>query len=485
MKTVKRKTPLKKAQAGKSYYSRKSGRSISQKAAERRVSKGKGIIDYVYGGKDAPGTGTNKGEYIGFSKESRKSSGPFGVSMKDAKPGRAIKQKGGTSKLPKPMAPVKTPRINMVTPEKNPRKKPMNLMPVRPKKVLLAREGGVIKKPKMMAGGTIPKAQAGGAQGRIDKRIAKNEAKKRLDVVKGERKAIQTKAKEETRTIKAVNKNTRSKVEGYDSTKDKKEKTGEGVRKTIGALRSKEKNINVKGDRRLVGNNSTSTKIDNSVKTESTNLNNSSSATQKQKQNTGSNNKSSDNRRRDPRGPVPGRENELKRPSSPKEPIKTIDKNPRSIPPGMTRKQIEDIFKSGRYKTMQKGGSKPKAMYGKTVKPTMMKKGGVKKYQDAGETTTTTPAPAPKPTVASAMKANIAAGMKPGAAKRAAEKEVGTRKGVNSSDLVNAAGGVLGTAITAGVFNRNKNKLKGGVTKAMYGKSVKPGMMKKGGTKKK
>mgnify|MGYP003653049289 CR=1 FL=1 len=53
---------------------------------------------------------------------------------------------------------------------------------------------------------------------------------------------------------------------------------------------------------------------------------------------------------------------------------------------------------------------KPKAMYGKTVKPTMMKKGGVKKYQDAGETTTTTPAPAPTPTVASAMKANIAAG---------------------------------------------------------------------------
>ena len=77
-------------------------RSISAKAANRKVAKGKGTIDYVYGGKDAPGTGTNKGNYIGFSKESRKSSSPFGVSMKDAKPGRAIKQKGGVAK-PKAM----------------------------------------------------------------------------------------------------------------------------------------------------------------------------------------------------------------------------------------------------------------------------------------------------------------------------------------------------------------------------------------------
>ena len=121
---------------------------------------------------------------------------------------------------------------------------------------------------------------------------------------------------------------------------------------------------------------------------------------------------------------------------------------------------------------------KPKAMYGKTVKPTMMKKGGVKKYQDAGETTTTTPAPAPTPTVASAMKANIAAGMKPGAAKRAAEKEVGIRKGVDSSNLITAAGGVLGTLLTSDLLK--KKKLKGGITKAMYGKSVKPGSV--GGT---
>lgn len=76
-------------------------RSITANAANRKVAKGKGTIDYVYGGKDAPGTGTNKGNYIGFSKESRKSSSPF-VSMKDAKPGRAIKQKGGVAK-PKAM----------------------------------------------------------------------------------------------------------------------------------------------------------------------------------------------------------------------------------------------------------------------------------------------------------------------------------------------------------------------------------------------
>lgn len=139
MRSVNKRTPLKKAQAG--------GRSISEKAAKRKTSKGKGTISYRYGDKDAPGEGANKGSYIGLSKESRKSSSPF-VSMKDAKPAREIKQQGGTSpkKSPKPKDPAKGPRINMITPDNKPRKKPDSLIPEAPRKPLIARRGGVANK---------------------------------------------------------------------------------------------------------------------------------------------------------------------------------------------------------------------------------------------------------------------------------------------------------------------------------------------------
>jgi hypothetical protein len=226
----------------------------------------------------------------------------------------------------------------------------------------------------------LKRKQAGGAAKRIDKRVAKNAAKIELDKVKGERKAIQTKAKEESKNIKAVNKNTRSRMEGYESTKDRRQSRNEDARKTVGAARSKEKNVNVTGDRRIVGNNSTTTNTDNSTrnKTTSTNLSSSSSATQKQKQkqNTGSNRnneKTGDvERPTRPKGPVPAR---------PKDP--NVGEFPRSSNPAkpkMTRKEIENMIKDGKYKTMQKGGTaKPKAAYGKTVKPSMMKKGGTAK----------------------------------------------------------------------------------------------------------
>ena len=73
------------------------GRAISEKAAQRKVAKGKGTINYNYGTNSAPGTEGNKGQYVGFSKEARKSSSPF-KSMKNAKLARAIKQRGGAMK---------------------------------------------------------------------------------------------------------------------------------------------------------------------------------------------------------------------------------------------------------------------------------------------------------------------------------------------------------------------------------------------------
>jgi hypothetical protein len=68
------------------------GRSISQRAADRKVRKGKGIITKSY-----PAGPEEKGSYVGFSKEARKSDSPF-KSMKDSKPARPIKKKGGAIK---------------------------------------------------------------------------------------------------------------------------------------------------------------------------------------------------------------------------------------------------------------------------------------------------------------------------------------------------------------------------------------------------
>jgi hypothetical protein len=77
---------------------RSGGFPITEKAAARKEAKGKGRIGYKYGSNtDSPGTGNNKGSYVGFSREARKSDGPF-KSMKDSKPARPIMKKGGTKK---------------------------------------------------------------------------------------------------------------------------------------------------------------------------------------------------------------------------------------------------------------------------------------------------------------------------------------------------------------------------------------------------
>lgn len=74
------------------------GRTISEKAAMRKVSKGKGTIAYKYGSDSAPGTEGNKGEYIGYSRKARKDSASgktMGTSMKDAKAPRPVMKTGG------------------------------------------------------------------------------------------------------------------------------------------------------------------------------------------------------------------------------------------------------------------------------------------------------------------------------------------------------------------------------------------------------
>lgn len=78
------------------------GRSISEKAANRKVSKGKGMISYRVGDKTVPGSPENKGQYIGFSRDARKdnkSGKTIGIRMSDAKPSREIRQVGGAGKV--------------------------------------------------------------------------------------------------------------------------------------------------------------------------------------------------------------------------------------------------------------------------------------------------------------------------------------------------------------------------------------------------
>ena len=70
----------------------KGGLAISEKAATRKVKKGKGTITKSY-----PSGSEDKGSYVGFSKEARKSNSPF-KSMKDSKPARPIMKTGGSTK---------------------------------------------------------------------------------------------------------------------------------------------------------------------------------------------------------------------------------------------------------------------------------------------------------------------------------------------------------------------------------------------------
>lgn len=65
------------------------GRVISENAAARKVAKGKGTISKSY-----PSGPEEKGSYIGYSKEAKKSDSPF-ISMKNSKPARPIMKTGG------------------------------------------------------------------------------------------------------------------------------------------------------------------------------------------------------------------------------------------------------------------------------------------------------------------------------------------------------------------------------------------------------
>jgi hypothetical protein len=65
------------------------GRTISEKSAARKVAKGKGTIVKSY-----PSGPEEKGSYVGYSKEAKKSNSPF-KSMKDSKPARPIMKTGG------------------------------------------------------------------------------------------------------------------------------------------------------------------------------------------------------------------------------------------------------------------------------------------------------------------------------------------------------------------------------------------------------
>ena len=85
------KTAIPKAQMG----GIKTGKPISEKAAERKASKGKGFISKIIG----PNPSDDKGKYIPITRAGRKDAKKIGsVSSKDMKPGRPIKMKGGAMK---------------------------------------------------------------------------------------------------------------------------------------------------------------------------------------------------------------------------------------------------------------------------------------------------------------------------------------------------------------------------------------------------
>lgn len=73
----------------------KRGRPITEKAAARKVAKGKGAMSYKYGNTDAPGTGNNKGVYTKYAKDQK--SAPYGSKNLSSK-SRPVMQKGGIAK---------------------------------------------------------------------------------------------------------------------------------------------------------------------------------------------------------------------------------------------------------------------------------------------------------------------------------------------------------------------------------------------------
>lgn len=74
------------------------GRSISKKAADRKVSKGKGTIAYNWGpGASEAGSESNKGDYIGYGKNAKTTVSGW-KSLSDSKKPRPIRKTGGMIK---------------------------------------------------------------------------------------------------------------------------------------------------------------------------------------------------------------------------------------------------------------------------------------------------------------------------------------------------------------------------------------------------
>jgi hypothetical protein len=72
------------------------GIPITARAADRKVSKGKGMMTYKYGTTDAPGTGNNKGAYVKFAKDQE--SNPYGGKSLKGSRSRSVMKKGGATK---------------------------------------------------------------------------------------------------------------------------------------------------------------------------------------------------------------------------------------------------------------------------------------------------------------------------------------------------------------------------------------------------
>ena len=129
------------------------GRTISEKAAMRKVGKGKGTIAYEYGSDSAPGTEGNKGEYIGYSRKARKDSASGktpGTSMKDAKTPRPVKKKNNEKMEELRNAQKSKPEMNYTNPYTPKGKKGMVVK-------TKYKTGGMSMKPGMMKRGGAKK----------------------------------------------------------------------------------------------------------------------------------------------------------------------------------------------------------------------------------------------------------------------------------------------------------------------------------------
>ena len=119
------------------------GRTISEKAAARKVAKGKGTISKSY-----PSGPEEKGSYVGYSKEARKSDGPW-KSMKDSKPARPIMKTGGMVNSNAKVSALKSAGSHGVKSGVNPK--------AAASKVAKGRVGGTSAAPKT----AVPKAKYG------------------------------------------------------------------------------------------------------------------------------------------------------------------------------------------------------------------------------------------------------------------------------------------------------------------------------------